>query len=118
MRPFDPVENSSRSPRGSSPNTISDDDLQIVFTTPSGSTSRMALWVAESELARDDVDAAPDEGDGESPAVAVTSTACAAAALLLPPTDIVTVESRGAASGTRIGTEEGDNPGRELTTAA
>jgi hypothetical protein len=78
----------------------------------------MALWVAESEFARDDVDGEAVEGDGESAAVAVTSTACAAAVLLLPPTVIVTVESRGAASGIRMGTEEGDNPGRALTTAA
>ena len=65
---------------------------------------------------RDD-DAGDTEVGEESFAVALTSIACAAA--LFPARLIVTVASpREDASGTRIGTDDGERPGRELTTAA
>src|SRR5262245_24971174 len=117
MRPFEPVENSRRSPRGRSAKTISEEDRQMVFTMPSGRTSRIAVCVMLSAFARDDDAEEAGEAGDESFAVALTSIACAAA--LSPARLIVTVASpRDEASGTRIGTDEGERPGRELTTAA
>jgi len=70
-----------------------------------------------SALERDDEAEEPEEAGPESFAVAVTSIACAAA--LSAARLIVTVASpREDASGTRIGTDDGESPGRELTTAA
>src|SRR4029453_1754905 len=116
MRPLEPVEKSRRLPRGRSAKTISEDDRQIVFTTPSGRTSRIAVCVMLSAFDRDD-DVGETEAGEESFAVALTSIACAA--VLSPARVIVTVASlRDDASGTRIGTEDGERPGRELTTAA
>src|SRR4030095_14265155 len=91
MRPLEPVEKSRGLPLSRSENTISEDDRQIVFTTPSGRTSRIAVCVMLSAFDRDDDAGETEEAGEESFAAALTSIACAAA--LSPARLIVTVAS-------------------------